>query len=210
MVRHILDTIENKRLALIINEFGDLGMDSEFIQGCGNPDCVDDIVELTNGCICCTVADDFIPTMTKLLESDSPPDHILIETSGLALPQPLVNAFNWPAIRERVRVDGVITLVDSPAVQADQFADNLDAVEAQRKEDESLDHESPLSELFEDQIRSADLVIMTKTDMLSANSLDDVNDKIQKVRKVPVLKSGKESMPSAQIILGSHDHHSRR
>ncbi len=137
MIRNLLSNTGGKKIALIINEFGDLGVDGDVLKGCGAENCTeDDIIELTNGCICCTVADDFIPTMTKLLEREQRPDHIVIETSGLALPQPLVAAFNWPDIRSEVTVDGVITVVDSAAVAAGRFADDHDAVDALRVEDD--------------------------------------------------------------------------
>src|SRR6056297_2753949 len=153
LIRHMLQNAEGKRIALIINEFGDLGVDGDILKGCGDEVCSeDDIVELSNGCICCTVADDFIPTMQALLARDEKPDHIVIETSGLALPQPLVRAFNWPDIATKVTVDGVVTVVDGRAVHDGQFAHNVAAVDAQRAMDENLDHETPLSDLFEDQI----------------------------------------------------------
>ena len=159
MIRNLLENAGGRRIALIINEFGDLGVDGEVLKGCGVENCSqDDIVELNNGCICCTVADDFIPTMEKLLERDARPDHIVIETSGLALPQPLVAAFNWPGIKTSVTVDGVVTVIDAAAVAEGRFAADHDRLEAQRAADEALDHESPLEELFEDQIRAADLV----------------------------------------------------
>ncbi|MEJ1993224.1 MAG: GTP-binding protein, partial [Maritimibacter sp.] len=158
LIRHLLDNAGGKRIALIINEFGDLGVDGDILKGCGDETCSeDDIFELSNGCICCTVAEDFVPTMEALLARPDAPDHIVIETSGLALPQPLVRAFQWPQIATRVTVDGVVTVVDGKAVDEGLFAANLDAVEAQRKADENLDHETPLSELFEDQIAAADM-----------------------------------------------------
>ena len=133
MIRHMLANAGGRRIALIINEFGDLGVDGDVLKGCGEETCTeDDIVELTNGCICCTVADDFIPAMETLLERENRPDHIVIETSGLALPQPLVAAFNWPAIKTQVTVDGVVTVVDSAAVAAGRFADDPAKVDAQR------------------------------------------------------------------------------
>jgi len=158
LIRHMLQNAQGKRIALIINEFGDLGVDGDILKGCGEETCTeDDIVELSNGCICCTVADDFIPTMEQLLARDPQPDHIVIETSGLALPQPLIRAFNWPGISTKVTVDGVVTVVDGRAVHDGQFAHNIAAVDAQRAQDENLDHETPLSELFEDQIACARL-----------------------------------------------------
>jgi cobalamin biosynthesis protein CobW len=179
VIRNLLMNAEGRRIALIINEFGDLGVDGDVLKGCGAETCSeDDIVELTNGCICCTVADDFIPTMEKLLERDNRPDHIVIETSGLALPQPLVAAFNWPGIKERVTVDGVVTVVDSAAVAAGRFADDHERVDAQRAADESLDHESPLEELFEDQLTAADLIVLNKTDLIDAAGLQAVRDEV--------------------------------
>ncbi len=167
LIRHMLANANGKRIALIINEFGDLGIDGDILKGCGDETCSeDDIMELSNGCICCTVADDFIPTMEKLLARENRPDHIVIETSGLALPQPLVRAFNWPEISTQVTVDGVVTVVDGKAVLDGQFAHNVAAVDAQRQLDDNLDHETPLSELFEDQIACADMIVVNKIDLL--------------------------------------------
>jgi cobalamin biosynthesis protein CobW len=175
MIRNLLENANGKRIALIINEFGDLGVDGGILKGCGIENCEeDDVIELNNGCICCTVADDFIPTMTKLLERADRPDHIVIETSGLALPQPLVAAFNWPEIKTQVTVDGVVTVIDAAAVAEGRFADDHDKVDAQRLADEALDHESPLEELFEDQIHAADLIVLNKADLLDEASLEAV------------------------------------
>ncbi|MGE3829822.1 MAG: GTP-binding protein, partial [Parvibaculaceae bacterium] len=114
IIRHLLENARGRRIALVINEFGDVGVDGEILKARGSDACgEDDIVELANGCICCTVADDFLPAMRKLIDRDRPPEHIVIETSGLALPQPLVRAFNWPEVKSRVTVDGVITVVDA-------------------------------------------------------------------------------------------------
>ena len=153
LIRNIITQANGKRLALIVNEFGDIGMDGDMLKDCGADSCsADDIIELANGCICCTVADDFLPSMQQLLAQDPRPDHIIIETSGLALPQPLVQAFNWPDIKSEVMLDGVVTLVDGPALADGGIAHDLDALEAQRAADEELDHESPIDELFADQV----------------------------------------------------------
>ena len=168
LIRHMLQNAQGKRIALIINEFGDLGVDGDILKGCGDETCTeDDIMELSNGCICCTVADDFIPTMQALLERENKPDHIVIETSGLALPQPLIRAFNWPEISTKVTVDGVVTVVDGKAVTEGRFAHNIEAIDAQRKLDENLDHETPLSELYRDQIACADMIVVNKSDLLT-------------------------------------------
>ena len=168
MIRHLLDHAGGKRIALIINEFGALGVDRDILLGCGIEGCSDDdVVELANGCICCTVADEFIPTMTALLEREHKPDHIIIETSGLAMPKPLVRAFAWPDIKTQTTVDGVIALIDGDATAKGLFASDPHAVALLRQADVSLDHESPLHELFEEQIGCADLVIINKADLVA-------------------------------------------
>ncbi len=179
MIRNLIEQANGKKLALVINEFGDLSVDGDLLKGCGNPDCTDDdIFELANGCICCTVADDFLPTIQKILERPDLPDHIVIETSGLALPKPLVQAFGWPEVRTRITVDGVVAVLDGPAVADGRFADDPDRVDAQRAEDEELDHESPLHELYEDQLSCADLVLLNKTDLMSADQIDAVSGEV--------------------------------
>ncbi|WP_068112850.1 cobalamin biosynthesis protein CobW [Tropicimonas marinistellae] len=204
LIRHLLDAANGKRIALIINEFGDLGVDGEILKGCGVEGCRDeDVVELSNGCICCTVAEDFLPAMQKLVERDDAPDHIVIETSGLALPQPLVRAFNWPDIRTRVTVDGVVAVVDGPALEAGRFAANETAVDAQRAADETIDHETPLSELFEDQLACADMVVVNKADLLGGTAADALVTRLRdEVRAgVSVLQS-EMGMVDAAVLLG--------
>ncbi|MBR2575315.1 MAG: cobalamin biosynthesis protein CobW [Loktanella sp.] len=204
LIRHMLQNAQGKRIALIINEFGDLGVDGDILKGCGEEVCAkDDIVELSNGCICCTVADDFIPTMEALLARNPAPDHIVIETSGLALPQPLVRAFNWPGISTRVTVDGVVTVVDGRAVQDGQFAHNIAAVDAQRAADDNLDHETPLSELFEDQIACADMIVVNKTDLLTAEEADSLATRLRADSRdgVQVVKTSMGALP-VDVLLG--------
>ena len=171
LIRNIITQANGKRLALIVNEFGDIGMDGAMLEDCGAESCgADDIIELANGCICCTVADDFLPSMQRLLAQEPRPDHIIIETSGLALPQPLVQAFNWPDIKNQVMLDGVVTLVDGPALAGGGVAHDLEALEAQRAADEELDHESPIDELFADQVGAANLIVLSKADLLDEDA----------------------------------------
>ncbi|PPD41147.1 MAG: cobalamin biosynthesis protein CobW [Methylocystis sp.] len=169
LVRHVLENAGDRRLALVINEFGDVGVDGEILRACGVQNCPEEnIVELANGCLCCTVADDFLPAIEALLAHEKRPDHIIIETSGLALPKPLVKAFDWPAIRSKLTVDGVIAVIDGKAVAEGRFADDLDAIAQERAQTETIDHDNPLEEVFEDQLACADLVILNKTDLLDA------------------------------------------
>ena len=179
MVRHLLSNANGRRLAVIVNEFGSEGVDGDTLRSCGIEDCPEEnIVELANGCLCCTVADDFVPTMRTLIDRDEPPDHIVIETSGLALPKPLIKAFEWPEIRSRMTVDGVIAVIDGPAVAEGRFADDLDAVNAMREEDPSIDHDNPLQELYEDQLMAADIVVLNKTDLLESEDLPGLREEI--------------------------------
>ena len=175
LIRHLIQNADGRRLALVINEFGDIGVDGEILKSCGTEACTeDDIVELANGCICCTVADEFIPTLTKLLDRPEPPDHIIIETSGLALPKPLVKAFQWPEVRSRATVDGVVTVVDGPAVAAGLFAVDPDAIAAARALDPNVDHDAPLEELFSDQLACADMIVVSKSDLMQPSEIDGV------------------------------------
>jgi len=204
LIRHMLANANGRRIALIINEFGDLGVDGDILKGCGDETCSDDdIIELSNGCICCTVAEDFIPTLQKLLDRPNPPDHIVIETSGLALPQPLIRAFNWPEISTRVTVDGVVTVVDGKAVTDGQFAHNVAAVDAQRAMDDNLDHETPLSELFEDQIACADMIVINKTDLLDSTAANALGTQLRSSSRdgVQVVKTSMGVLP-IDVLLG--------
>jgi cobalamin biosynthesis protein CobW len=204
LVRHVLENADGRRLAVIVNEFGDVGIDGEILKSCGIESCPEDaIVELANGCICCTVADDFVPALKGLLDRPDPPEHIVIETSGLALPKPLVKAFNWPEIASRVTVDGVITVVDGAAVAAGRFANDPEAIARQRAADESLDHDNPLEEVFEDQLLCADLVILNKADLMSSQQRQDVVAEIGKAlpRAVKVVETQNGRVPIA-VLLG--------
>ncbi|GJD42791.1 P-loop guanosine triphosphatase YjiA [Methylobacterium cerastii] len=181
LVRHVVENAGGRRLAILVNEFGDVGFDKSFLAACGIEGCTEDsIVELPNGCICCTVADDFVPAMTALLDRPNPPEHILIETSGLALPKPLVQAFQWPAIRSRVTVDGVVAVVDGPAVASGAFAEDPEALANQRAADTAVDHDNPLEEVFEDQLLCADLVVLNKADMMDAAGLAAVRVEVER------------------------------
>lgn len=180
LVRHVMGHASGRKLAIIVNEFGDLGFDGSFLASCGIEGCDENaVVELPNGCICCTVADDFVPALSTLLDRPDPPEHILIETSGLALPKPLVQAFQWPAIRSRVTVDGVVAVVDGPAVASGQFAQDPQALANQRAADQAVDHDNPLEEVFEDQLLCADLVVMNKSDLIDAEARARVRAEIE-------------------------------
>jgi cobalamin biosynthesis protein CobW len=179
LLRNVLQLEHGKRLAVIINEFGELGIDREILKGCDigceESEQAGTLYELSNGCLCCTVQEEFLPVMQQLAERRADIDHLLIETSGLALPKPLVQAFNWPTIKNAFTVDAVVTVVDGPATAAGQFAENPIAVDEQRRADPNLDHESALHELFEDQLMAADLVVVSKSDLMTAEQDEAVD-----------------------------------
>jgi cobalamin biosynthesis protein CobW len=204
LIRNLLLNSKGIKIALIINEFGDLGIDGGLLKGCDLEICQDeDIIELNNGCICCTVADDFIPTMQKLINRTDSFDHIIIETSGLALPQPLVQAFNWPEIKTRVTVDAVITVIDCEAVALGRFAHDEAAVMAQRLSNDNLDHDNPLHELFEDQINAADLIILNKADLVNNTQMQKVRASVSNAshRVIKMVEAENGNLP-IEILLG--------
>lgn len=183
LVRHLLQNNQGRRIAVLVNEFGEVGIDGDLLRSCQVCDENEDpnsnipdsnIVELTNGCLCCTVQEEFYPVMQELLKRRDKIDCLLIETSGLALPKPLIQAFGWPAIRNSATVDGVVTVVDCNALATGTLVADIDALESQRQEDPNLDHETPIEELFEDQLACADMVLLTKTDLVEKERLDKI------------------------------------
>lgn len=210
LIRHLLQNNQGRRIAVIVNEFGELGIDGELLQSCqvcpeeeSSDSTGSNIYELTNGCVCCTVQEEFLPTMQQLIKRRDSIDCILIETSGLALPKPLVKAFRWQEIRNAATVDSVITVVDSEAVAAGTFASDLEAVEAQRQADDSLEHETPLQELFEDQLACADLVVLNKTDLVDEQTLTKVKNLVKQElpRIVKMIESDRGEIDPS-ILLG--------
>ena len=204
LIRHLLQNAGGRKIALIVNEFGDVGFDGQVLADCGSEACgKDDIIELSNGCICCTVADDFLPAMEKILGRAAPPDHIVIETSGLALPQPLVKAFAWPSVKSRVTVDGVVTVVDAAAVAEGRVASDEAKLAEQRAKDLSLEHDDPVEELFEDQLRCADLILISKADLVDEAGLARVEAAIAEDRRpaARTIRVANGAIP-ADILLG--------
>ena len=202
LIRNLILKNKSKKLAVIINEFGDLGVDGEIVKQCSDETCPEEnILELANGCICCTVADDFIPTMKSLLEGQYLPEHILIETSGLALPKPLLKAFEWPEIRSRLTVDSVLAVVDAEAVVNGIFAPQMSNELEEKQNQTYVEHETPLSEVFEDQINCSDVVLLTKPDLVK--NISDARNIITKEmeRNVPILEVQNGDI-GADVILG--------
>ena len=206
LIRHVLANVQGRRLAVIVNEFGDVGIDGEILKGCGDAACPEEnIVELANGCLCCTVADEFVPALDTILSRQPAIEHIVIETSGLALPKPLVQAFHWPAIKSRVTVDGVVAVVDGAALAAGRVAADLGALASQRTADRSLEHDDPVEEVFEDQVACADLVVLNKRDLIDGAGADRAMSKVTaalpRAVKIVAVSEGKVD-PAALLGLG--------
>lgn len=200
IIRNLLENNNGKRLAVIVNEFGEMGIDGELLKSCCTNE--EDIMELSNGCVCCTVQDEFLPIMLQLMERKDTIDHIIIETSGLALPKPLLHAFNWPELKPQITVDAVITVVDAVGQATGEICDRA-RVEAQRQADDSLDHETPIEELFEDQLSCADLIVMTKKDLLDESQFEEVQDIISgKIRSNVKIVSANKGVIASGILLG--------
>lgn len=198
LIRHLLQNPGGRRLAVLVNEFGDVGVDGDLIRACANADCPEaNILELTNGCICCTVADEFIPAIERLMALDPRPDNIVIETSGLALPKPLLKAFDWPELRSRISIDGVVAVADAEAVAAGIFAPDP------AHPGTEADHETPLSEVFEDQIACADLVLLSKADLAGPEGLEAARKIIaaEAPRALPMLPLS-DGVIDARVVLG--------
>ena len=228
LIRHVIENAGDRRLALIVNEFGEVGVDGDILRACGVASCPEEnIVELANGCLCCTVADDFIPAIEALLSRAKKPDHIIVETSGLALPKPLIKAFDWPAIRARLTVDGVIAVVDGAALAAGRFAADPEKLAAQRAGDSSIDHDNPFEEVFGDQLLCADLVVLNKIDLLDdaqcARARTEIIASAGRNARIVLTQGGRlspqillgvgaaaeddvNSRPSRHDGLGEHDH----
>ncbi|NJM72453.1 MAG: cobalamin biosynthesis protein CobW [Scytonema sp. RU_4_4] len=207
LIRHLLQNNQGRRIAVLVNEFGELGIDGELLKSCQicpeDGEDSDNIFELTNGCLCCTVQEEFLPTMQQLIKRRDSIDCILIETSGLALPKPLVKAFRWHEIRNAATVDAVITVVDCAAVAAGTFASDPEAVEAQRQADDSLEHETPLQELFEDQLACADLVVLSKNDLVDGQTKTKVEEFIkQELPRVVKIVESCEGKLDPSVLLG--------
>jgi cobalamin biosynthesis protein CobW len=200
LIRNLIQHANGRRLAVIVNEFGEMGIDGDILKSC----CADeqDVLELNNGCLCCTVQEEFLPVMLQLMERKDTIDHIIIETSGLALPKPLLHAFNWPELKPQITVDAVVTVVDVVGQATGEICDR-ERVQAQRLADDSLDHETPIEELFEDQLSCADLVVMTKKDLVDETKYEEVKAIIAgKVRPDVKMVAAANGVLSADILLG--------
>lgn len=182
LMRHILQNVRGHRVAIVVQADGAIGSETDFLQKCGMEGCCgEEIIELPNGCLCCTVREDFLPILEALLDLEYPPEHVVIETSGLALPRSLLKAFGSPTVRNRVTVDGVITVLDAFAVASGRFGDRPAKESRATVAAKASHHDDPVVAIFEDQLSAADLIVLNKTDLLDAAGIDTVEKAIRQV-----------------------------
>jgi len=183
----------NKKFGLLINEFGDIGIDGDLLKNCSscNEDSSESIIELNNGCLCCTVQDDFIPSIQTLLNTNIDLDAIIIETSGLALPIPLLKALSWPEIRTSIYLDLVITTVNGESMINGSPINDLCSINTQYKDIKKIDHLSSIDELFKEQIEVSDVVLISRADLISEEEFILIKNDLQRKVKpnIPIIKS---------------------
>ena len=174
LLNHILDNKEGLKVAVLVNEFGDINIDSQLLVSID-----EDMVELSNGCICCTINDSLIETVYQVLEKEIPVDYLIIETTGLADPLPIILTFLATELKYLTRLDSIITLVDSETFTADHFDSNI-----------------ALS-----QIRYGDVVILNKIDRVSPKKLDDLEKFIRREKEgIRLLKSSYGQVPLGLLL----------
>jgi len=183
----------NKKFGLIINEFGDVGIDGDLIKSCDKCDESEDdcVIELNNGCLCCTVQDDFVPSIKALLEFNPPIESIIIETSGLALPIPLIQALNWPEIRSSIYLEVVVGILNGESMLNGSPINDLNKITKQYNETDKIDHNASIDELLEEQLEVSDIVLVSRSDILRDNQFELIKKNLQgKLNSsTPVLKS---------------------
>ena len=171
LVNHILSTDHGRRIAVIVNEVGEIGIDGDLIVSSD-----EEIIEMANGCVCCTlsVRNDLATTIHKLLARPVPPDYVVIETSGVADPVPVTQALFVDDLADRIAVDGIVTMVDAKHVDA-----HLDAFGPDRPDSRVVD-----------QILCADRIVLNKTDLVDADALRNTEYRIREFNNTaPIIRS---------------------
>ena len=174
LLNHVLATVPNRRFAVIENEFGNDGLDGSLV-GLSR----EAVFELNDGCVCCTVRQDLIDVFEGLLERPDDFDHIIIETTGLAEPGPVLRIFDLPSIRSGFRLDGVVTVVDAAHIEQ-----SLDEVEA-----------------CEEQITYADTLILNKVDLLTDEQHDAVARRLAKLNPLATVVNAQHARVDAEALL---------
>jgi len=163
LLNHILKNQEGIKTAVLVNEFGEIGIDNDLIiEGS------EDMIELNNGCICCSINGELLDTVSKVLERAETIDYLIVETTGLADPLPVAMTFAAGDLREKVRLDSIITVIDG----------------------ENFDFEIKNTSVAYSQILYGDILLLNKSDLVNEKQLKKIEDFINKIKKEPrILRS---------------------
>ncbi len=200
----LLKKTPDRRLAVLINEFGEVSVDGTLLRTAGQEHGAE-IHDLPNGCICCTIKDDFLPIMKQLQQRMNEIDHVVIETSGLALPTPVMRALAWPEIRNDFQLDAVLTVVDTPQLlegnlESGQPIPGADAAEAPQ-------HAASVDFILNQQLENADVVVLNKVDDLAEEALMKAEELVrQKAPNVRFLELAYHAELDTRLCLGLNLH----
>jgi cobalamin biosynthesis protein CobW len=200
----LLKKIPDRRLAVLINEFGEVSVDGTLLRAAGQEHGAE-IHDLPNGCICCTIKDDFLPVMKQLQSRAHEIDHVLIETSGLALPTPVMRALSWPEIRNNFQLDAVLTVVDTPQLLGGNLENGkpIPGVNAA----ESPQHAESVDLILNQQLENADVVVLNKIDDLDEGALMKAEELVRrKAPKVRFLELAHHAELDTRLCMGLNLH----
>ena len=174
LLNHILTNQNGVKTAVLVNEFGEIGIDNDLIISTS-----DDMVELSNGCICCSINDELLEAVDRILERPEPIDYLVVETTGLADPLPVAMTFLGSELRDQTRLDSIVTLID---------AENFD--------DQLLE-----SEVGRSQVIYGDIMLLNKTDLVDEERLEAIEGRLQEVKKdARILRSVKGDVPLPLLL----------
>jgi cobalamin biosynthesis protein CobW len=194
----------DRRLAVLVNEFGEVSVDGALLRSAGDA-CGVEIHDLPNGCICCSVNDDFVPVMSQLQARKHQVDHVLIETSGLALPQPVMQALQWPEIRADFQLDAVVTVVDVPQLLSGKLDEGKDVPGADAADAPS--HVEAVDVILLQQLENADVVVLNKIDEIGEDDLLRAEEMIRaRAPKVRFLELAHHAQLDTRLCMGLHLH----
>ena len=174
LLNHILTNQEGLKTAVLVNEFGEIGIDNELIVSTDGS-----MVELSNGCICCTINEDLVNAVYKILEREEKIDYLLVETTGLADPLPVALTFLETELRDMTRLDSIVTLIDCA-----NYGEALSNYQA-----------------MESQIEYGDIIVLNKTDLVDEADVDSLEHKVRNFKKnARILRTEKSQVPLALIL----------
>jgi cobalamin biosynthesis protein CobW len=206
LISNLLKSMPKRRLALLVNEFGEVSVDGALLREAGKDGGVE-VYDLPNGCICCTVQDDFLPVMKRLQERKGQIDHVIIETSGLALPTPVMHALSWPEIRNDFQLDAVLTVVDAPLLLDGELEDGRAIPGSESGTSQKPEHLDSVAAILNEQLENADVVVLNKIDELTEDQLLAAEQLVRsKAPKVRFLELAYHAQLDTRLCLGLQLH----